>query len=321
MRILMIHNRYGATARGGAERVVERLVAAYVTRGHVVEVVHRTTLGFGALGRMPAFLRACWHAMDLVNPVSAWSLARYLRTFRPEVIHTHNPVGCGGLVPWVIRRSGIRWVHTLHDVQLLTPSGILVHDQPATAMERSFVGRACRAIRRHLFGNPTIVTSPSQWLLDCHRTAGFFPHATSAIIGNPIDLTRSRVRRSGAVRKFVFVGQVEGVKGIAVLLEAFRSLSSMFPDVALQVVGDGRLLPILKRIARDVRGAAFRGRLDDAGVRRAIDDADVVVLPSLVAENQPSVILEAFAAGVPVIATRVGGVPELVHDGETGFLV
>ncbi|MDO8599244.1 MAG: glycosyltransferase, partial [bacterium] len=63
-----------------------------------------------------------------------------------------------------------------------------------------------------------------------------------------------------------------------------------------------------------------RGRLDSDGVQRAIAEVDVLVVPSLCAENQPSAILEAFAAGVPVVASRVGGIPELVRDGETGFL-
>ena len=123
------------------------------------------------------------------------------------------------------------------------------------------------------------------------------------------------------VRRLLFVGQVEGVKGIIVLVEAYRQLRAMFPDVTLHVVGDGSTLPLLKRMTRDLRGLTLRGRLDAEGVRRAIAAADVLVVPSLCAENQPSVILEALAVGVPVVASRVGGIPELVRDGETGFLV
>ncbi|MFH1430064.1 MAG: glycosyltransferase, partial [Candidatus Uhrbacteria bacterium] len=62
-------------------------------------------------------------------------------------------------------------------------------------------------------------------------------------------------------------------------------------------------------------------RLDADGVARTLAHADVLVVPSLCDENQPSVILEAFAHGVPVVASRVGGIPELVDDGRTGILV
>jgi glycosyltransferase involved in cell wall biosynthesis len=318
----MVHNRYGATARGGAERVVERLVAELERRGHAVVVVSPSTPGFASLGRMPALLRACWHVLDMVNVRAAAVLRRAIIAHRPDVIHTHNLVGCGGLTPRVIRERGILWAHTLHDAQLITPSGILIQGAPQSVMERSFVGRWFRAWRKWVFASPAMVIAPSRWLLDLHRRYGFFARSAVAVIGNPIDVRSDALHpRSGAIRRFVFVGQVEGVKGIEVLVEAFRRVRSACPDATLQIVGDGSRSAALRRSARDVRGISLRGRLDGDGVRTAIAESDVLVVPSLVAENQPSVILEAFAVGVPVVASRIGGIPELVRDGETGFLV
>ena len=322
----MIHNRYGEAARGGAERVVERLVGALQGRGHTVEVFHRTTLGFGALGRLPVFVRALWHLVDLCNVIAAVRLRVRLRRTKPDIVHTHNLVGCGGLTPWTIRRSGIPWVHTLHDVQLITPSGLLttgspVPPAPSSALERSLLGRWFRSLRRQIFGSPDVVTSPSRWLLQLHRAYAFFPGSRDVVIGNPIAVSATVSIRRGAVRRFCVVGQMEGQKGIFVLVEAYRQLHALFPDVHLHVVGSGSSIPLLKRLSRDIRGLVLRGRLDADGVRAAISESDVLVVPSLIAENQPSVILEAFALGVPVVASRVGGIPELIHDGETGFLV
>lgn len=336
MRILMVHNRYGATARGGAERVVERLVAALQERDHEVDVYDRTTIGFNALGRLSVPLRACWHFIDTFNVVAVARLRARLRRVIPDIIHTHNLIGCGGLTPWVIRRSGIPWVHTLHDVQLITPSGLMVGDRPSTTLERSFLARWFRALRRSFFGNPTIVTAPSRWLLELHRSYGFFPRSRDVVIGNPIDMqTNSRMdtnlrnirdigdhsRIRAPVRRFLFLGQIEGQKGILVLIEAFRQLRALYNDVTLHVVGDGALSSTLKRMSRDIRGLILRGRLDADGVRTALAESDVLVVPSLCAENQPSAILEAYAIGVPTIASRVGGIPEILRDGETGFLI
>ncbi|MDO8425185.1 MAG: glycosyltransferase [bacterium] len=317
----MITNRYARDARGGAERVVALLADALAARGHDVAVCVRVTVGFRALARMPTLVRALWHLLDLCNVAAAWSLARQLRRERPDIVHTHNLVGCGGLAPWVIRRSGIRWVHTLHDVQLITPSGLLdAQGQPYTAIERSMIGTAFRAMRRALFGSPTIVVAPTRWLHALHRQSRFFPQSRRALVVNPVALQQYAPRDPAAVRTLLFVGQVEGSKGIVLLLEAFAQLRVMFPDVALHIVGDGSALPTLKRAARDVGSVVLRGRLDADGVRRALQHADLLVVPSVCAENQPSVILEAFAAGVPVVASRVGGIPELVEDGVTGFL-
>lgn len=346
MRILLIHNRIGASARGGAERVVERLATAFVARGHEVVVaapqrmqnskfrmqknpelciVHYALcipniVSFASLNRLPALLRVLWHAIDIFNPIAAWSLTRIIKRVQPDIVHTHNLVGCGGLTSWVIRRAGIPHIHTLHDVQLLTPSGLLVQGVPTHRVERSFLGRWFRVWRCRLMGNPTIATSPSQWLLDAHRAEGFFVKSEAIVVGNPIEITREPLSKSGAVRKFLYVGQIEGAKGILTLIEAYRRLRELFPDVTLHVVGDGSLMPQIKRASREIRGIILRGRLDPDGVRSAIAESDVVVLPSLCAENQPSVILEAYAMGVPTIASRVGGIPEIVRDGETGFL-
>ncbi|MDO8599064.1 MAG: glycosyltransferase, partial [bacterium] len=241
MRVLMIHNRYGATARGGAERVVERLEATLRERGHVVDVYHRTTLGFGALDRLPAFVRALWHIADSCNVIAAFRLRATLQRTKPDIIHTHNLIGCGGLTPWIIRRSGIPWIHTLHDVQLITPSGLLTAVSPPllegerevvyeqkrggsdsspealakgergwgglashTALERSVFGRWFRAFRRRLLGSPDVVTSPSQWLLKLHRGERFFPRSLDAVVGNPIDAQPTAPPRHGAVRTFLF---------------------------------------------------------------------------------------------------------------------
>ncbi|MBI2482560.1 glycosyltransferase [Candidatus Uhrbacteria bacterium] len=345
MRILMIHNRYGASARGGAERVIERLVASFAAQGHACVVAvpgagmrqqvseadaSVSVRSFAApnvasldrLGALPAPVRAAWHAIDLMQVVAARSLRQLLLAVQPDIVHTHNIVGCGGSTFEVIRAAGIPHVHTLHDVQLLTPSGLWVRGAPPTTWERSWAGRAYRALRRRRMGSPSVITGPTEWIIAEHDRYGFFPRSDAAVIGNPImGMARQLPERRGCIRTLLFVGQLEGHKGVVTLLEAYRRLREDIPELALHVVGDGALLAMCKKFARTTRGVVIRGRLDAVGVALAIEEADMVVVPSLCAENQPSVILEACAAGVPVIATRVGGIPEMVREGETGFLV
>lgn len=340
MKILFVHNRFGATARGGAERVVELLASAFADRNHEIHVVRpkqsrnsqshgRIFLhdfwvpnirSFDQLGSLATPFRMLWHGIDAGNIPSARSFARLLRAIDPDIVHTHNLVGFGGLFPGVLRRARVPWIHTLHDVQLLTPSGLLIHDAPAHPIERSVLGRVFRSFRRSRFGSPTVVTSPTRWLLDLHRRSGFFPQSRTAIIGNPVELA-PLTTRSGAVRSILFIGQLEGAKGVHILIEAFRRIRAVAPDALLHVIGDGSAAPALRRASRDIRGIVLRGRLSSEAITEALRNADLLVVPSLCAENQPSVILEAFAAGVPVIASRVGGIPEIVRDGETGFLV
>jgi glycosyltransferase involved in cell wall biosynthesis len=117
------------------------------------------------------------------------------------------------------------------------------------------------------------------------------------------------------------VGRLSAEKGPRDLVEAARLVTNERPDVYSVVLGDGRERARLERQARRLalnERLVFAGFREDA--RRLIAQADVLALPSLT-EGLPNVVLEAFAAGVPVVATGVGGVPELVRDGENGWLV
>ncbi len=117
----------------------------------------------------------------------------------------------------------------------------------------------------------------------------------------------------------LFVGRLAGVKGVPVLLEALEGLVDTHPDLHLTLIGDGP-----DRSALEARAAGlpvrFLGYRSQAEVAQALQEADIFVLPSF-AEGVPVVLMEAMAAEVPVIATQIAGIPELVREGETGCLV
>jgi glycosyltransferase involved in cell wall biosynthesis len=123
-------------------------------------------------------------------------------------------------------------------------------------------------------------------------------------------------------REALFVGRLDRRKGIHVLLEAVAVLRDRLDTFHLTVVGDGPDRAWMER--RVVEGGlktfvTFAGPLDETGVAEAVRRADLLVAPGL-AEGLPVVIMEALASGVPVVASAVGGVPELVRHGETGLL-
>jgi glycosyltransferase involved in cell wall biosynthesis len=124
-------------------------------------------------------------------------------------------------------------------------------------------------------------------------------------------------------RVVVFVGGLEPEKGVRELASAFAGIAAR-DAVHLVLVGDGSLAPELRDRAGSLRGA--RGRLvlagpqPLAGVARHIAASDLLVLPSW-AEGTPNVVLEALASGRPVVASRVGGIPDAIVEGVTGLLV
>jgi glycosyltransferase involved in cell wall biosynthesis len=139
----------------------------------------------------------------------------------------------------------------------------------------------------------------------------------------PDPAARDRLRQlaSGPGPTVLAAGRLSPEKGFAVLLEAARWLRQAVPEARVVVFGDGPERPALERriveygLNEIVRLPGFRDDLD-----ALLPWADVVVLPSFT-EGLPNVALEAGAAGVPVVATAVGGTPEVVVNGQTGFLV
>lgn len=352
MRICLINNLYGAAARGGAERVVELEAEALAARGHAVAVVsavrpsdlpgalcspdgcgpaarsvrdgqvtHRPFVApnlfpYADLGRHGFAARLLWHVVDLLNFSAARRLKRLLAQIAPEVVHTHNLMGVGFLTPAVLRRAGIRHVHTVHDVQLLHPSGLIRQER---ARRFSVWARSYAAVTAALMGSPETVFFPSEFLNGLHEAAGFFRRSRKTVLRNPAPAYGLGARRAPLDRRFLFVGQLEPHKGVRTLLEAWRIADRA--DAVLELAGGGTLDGELRIAVGDSDRIRFLGRLTAEGVKKALAGACCLVFTSEIVENAPTVILEAFAAGVPVIATAVGGVPETVRDGVNGFLI
>lgn len=121
----------------------------------------------------------------------------------------------------------------------------------------------------------------------------------------------------------IFVGRLAAVKGVPMLLDAFQDLRSEHPDLKLILVGDGPDRAwIERRIAKLGLGSVVQmtGYQSQAEVANHLQQSDIFVLPSF-AEGVPVVLMEAMASGLPVVTTRIAGIPELVHDGENGFVV
>lgn len=131
------------------------------------------------------------------------------------------------------------------------------------------------------------------------------------------------VRHEGRGNRLLFVGRLAPVKGVPVLLESLAILRREHPDVVLTLAGDGPDRQFLERRAAELglqQHARFLGYQSQSQVRRLLRETDVFVSSSF-AEGVPVVLMEAMAAGVPVVATRIAGVPELVDDGVCGWLV
>jgi glycosyltransferase involved in cell wall biosynthesis len=126
-------------------------------------------------------------------------------------------------------------------------------------------------------------------------------------------------------RNILFVGSLIARKDVVTLVDAFADVKREFQSAKLRLVGDGDAQYIAQirqaiRINNLEDSVELLGHQQASRIANLLEESSVLVLPSLI-ENSPNVILEAMAAGVPVVATRVGGVPSLIEDGQTGILI
>jgi len=189
---------------------------------------------------------------------------------------------------------------------------------------------AIRPLIRRALSGASAAIAVSRPMLDALVLLGACPDRVT-LVPNGVDRElfqpqdRIHARRSLGLpergKVLLFVGRLEREKGVDELVRAFRLLTAESTEcVSLVIVGDGSLGERLARQSNDVRGLVLAGARTPADVARYLAAADVLVLPSW-AEGTPNVILEALAAGRPIVATHVGGIPDVVRHNHTGLLV
>jgi glycosyltransferase involved in cell wall biosynthesis len=175
-----------------------------------------------------------------------------------------------------------------------------------------------RAARR-LMRLPDVIVVPSGYLVDVF--ARFNLRARPVF--NIVETGRFRFRERRPLRPAFFANRnLEPLYNVGCVLRAFAAVQGRFPDASLVVAGDGGERARLERLARQLglRNTTFVGRVAPARMHELYDAADIYLNGSDI-DNMPGSIIEAYAAGLPVVTTDAGGIPYIVADGETGLLV
>jgi glycosyltransferase involved in cell wall biosynthesis len=300
--------------RGGPLTHLKHLVPRVAAEGVDVRVLCSTeelAEDFRGLG-VPADVAPIADKLDLRRAAALWPLLE-----RADLVHTQDRrAGLFGRLVGRLRRAQV--LHTLHGM----PEEIAARVGRGQAPDPPGVSHARILWLSHGYVRieATLtrlghVIAPSQAMADFLFARGF-PARRVHVIPYGVELAADGARPEHDVLVAGVAANLEYWKGVDVLLEAGRLAKS---PLRLEIFGEGSMRRVLEQRARDYGvDARFHGFVSDSSAR--LRDLDVLVQPSR-ADNLPLAVLEAMAAGVPVIGTRVGGVPELVSDGETGIVV
>lgn len=338
MRILQVNNFFDL--QGGAEVYMHGLIDELESRGHVVHAF--STLGVKNIPSRDEkyFIKRHDHDHPILwNGAARQSFAKMLNEVKPEIIHLHNiHHHISTSILSEIRKRRIPCVQTLHDYALITPNERMFdHGAPC---ERSKGGKYYNVILHRCLSSKffhnllaalemyftkatqayertvSIFLCPSRFMKEKMEDWGE-PAGKLRSVPAPTDWIEEPAIRGGGY--VMYVGCLSEEKG----MESFIEASAKVPELPVKIAGRGPLEEKLKAFVRE-KGAhhiEFLGFVAPADLQKLRDRAEALVLPILSYKSASSVVLAGMTNGLPCLVTRIGGNPELVVDGENGFLV
>ena len=324
MKILFAHNAYQNF--GGEDAVVNAEIALLRSHGHEVELYKRHNDELHHLSSASAAITAIWsrRSADEVNNAC--------EILQPDLIHVHNTFPLiSPSIYWTAARKKIPVVQTLHNFRFLCPQG--------TFLRNGMICEDClgkvpwRAVVRKCYRDSVPQSAVLVSMLGAHRTAGTYRNKVARYIalsafsrdrfiegGLPAEQLRIKPNfveseippdwndRHGGL----FVGRLANDKGIDTLLKAVR----IGGNTDIEVIGGGPYEALVAKYFEE----RYLGFLSRGDIMKRMRSSSFLIVPSVGYEQMPITILEAFSCGLPVIASRLGSLIDIVQDGVTGLL-
>ena len=327
MNVLVVHNRYKLP--GGEDAVVQAEGKLLRQNGCNVCLFEVSNDYIGGIASQ---------AMVALLSVYSFNWRRRLREVvernKPAIVHVHNffPLLTPSIYDACVD-AGVPVVQTLHNYRLLCPGGLLMRD--GKVCEECLEKGPFQGVRYGCYRGSRFQTLPVASMLAFHKwrrtwhekvnrfialtefakekfvQAGF-PAQKLVVKPNFVSIPEITAKQKGGYA--VFVGRLSVEKGVETLLQAWQDL----PNLPLKVIGDGPLLN--KAISQSPKSVGVLGRKNHDETLSLMTNAFFLVMPSEWSEGFPMVIGEAMACGVPVVASRLGAMAEIIDDGRTGIL-
>ncbi len=331
MKILVAHNYYRTP--GGEDAVFRSECELLKNFGEEVILYERSNAELDAFSGLRKFkyLFSLGYSRKTYNEIRA-----LIKKFRPDVAHFHNIFFM--ITPaayFACKDEGVAVVQSQHNFRLLCSNALFYrNNKPCEDCLRKSLWEG---VRHKCYRGSRLLTAFIAWAIDRHWknktwinkvdmyiTAADFTRQKYLQKGIPQEkiaikphfLSKDPGKRNGDKSYALYVGRLSQEKGVDVLIEAWKSLK----NIPLKIVGHGDQWNQLRELAKNNSDIEFLGRLPEQECEKYLREARVLVIPSVCYESFPRILVEAYAHGLPIIASRLGSLAELIIDGKTGLL-
>ena len=336
MRILQVHNFYQYP--GGEDSVVDAEKQLLETKGHTVVqyLRHNDEIKkFNLFQKINFFLEALYSRRTLRE------LKKLINECKPDIAHIHNVFPLiSPSVYFYLKKRNILIVQTIHNFRFLCPNGLFFIK--GRVCEKCKNGNTLHCLLNKCYKDSLILSGFYAVLFGVHRKMKTFQKKIDIFIalnnftknklvacgfsGHKIEIEDNFLfQKENPIREnyekenyVIFIGRLSAEKGLLTLLKAFQKLDK----IDLKIAGEGNQEDKLKKFVceSNISCVEFLGFVTGSHKWKLLQNARFSVIPSQCYEHFPRSVLESFSQGTPVIASRIGGLPELIEDGRNGLL-
>lgn len=341
MRILFVIRAYFPYNYGGAGKSVQFIAEKLAEQNHSVSVIttfrkkefriinnvkvyyiKTPNLYWGCDSKKyNIFKRFLWHILDSYNIFIKKQVLQILKKEKPDIVHTNALTDVSCYIWKIFSKYNIPIVHTARDTYLLCYKSTMYKNNKI-CNKQCLLCKILSKPRKRLSNNIDAFVGISKFINKKHIESGYFKNTKKIdYIYNPIELPQLNHKYKNNKTKIIFgfVGRITKSKGIEFLLEHWEKLIQKYNNIELYLYGKFESKSYANYLNNkfSFNKVNIKGFCDISFIYRKID---ILIVPSLWEEPFGRVIVESYSYGVPVIASNNGGIPEIIVEGETGYI-